>query len=161
MVDKTEIVTAGQGQDALHCLTIPLTEDIILLPNAAVSEIVAYIAPYPAEETPDWLLGNIMWRDIQVPLVSFEAVGGKDVETANKNSRIAVLNTLNGNAKVPYIGILSQGIPSIALIQEEGIEEQEDENNRATVGAVVNVGGIEALIPNIDELEQLLESLNL
>jgi len=160
MVDSTEIVAAGQGHESIHCLTIPLHEETALLPNAAIAEIVAYMKPSIIEGAPDWLLGNVTWRDTQVPLISFEAISGKEVGSAKKNSRIAVLNTLNGNTEIPYVGILSQGIPSIALVQEDGIEEPSDQQSRTAVGATINVGGVEVLIPNIDELEQQLLSLS-
>jgi len=161
MVDTTEIAATGQAHEAIHCLTIPLYEETVLLPNAAIAEIVAYMEPEMIEGAPDWLLGNVSWRDTQVPLISFEAISGKDAGSAKKNSRIAVLNTLNGNAKIPYVGILSQGIPSIALVQEQGIEESSDQDSRIAVGATINVGGVEVLIPNIDELEQQLQALKI
>ena len=161
MVDSTEIITTGQGTDVIHCLTIPLHEELALLPNAAIAEIVAYTDPTTIDDAPKWFLGYVTWRDKRVPLVSFEAMSGKKVEEAKNNSRIAVLNTLNGNTDLAYVAILSQGIPSLALVQEEGIEEQIDLDERSVVGAVVNVGGIEALIPDIDEIEQRLIDLNL
>jgi len=161
MVDTTEIAATGQAHEAIHCLTIPLHEETVLLPNAAIAEIVAYIEPASIEGGPDWFLGNVSWRETQVPLISFEAISGKDVANAKKNSRIAILNTLNGNTKVPYVGILSQGIPSIALVQEEGIEEPSEQESRIAVGATINVGGVEVLIPNIDELEQQLQGLKM
>lgn len=160
MVDSTEIVAAGQGHESIHCLTIPLHEETVLLPNAAIAEIVAYMEPSIIADAPDWFLGNVTWRDTQVPLISFEVISGKEVGSAKKDSRIAVLNTLNGNAEIPYVGILSQGIPSIALVQEDGIEEQSDQESRTAVGATINVGGVEVLIPNIDELEQQLQGLS-
>ena len=63
---------------------------------------------------------------------------------------------------MPYVGILSQGIPSLAIVQEQGLENKESSSEeRPTVGAFVELGGIEALIPNIDEIEQRLIRLNL
>lgn len=162
MVDNTDMAVAGQQHDGvLHCLTIPLHNELALLPNAAIAEIVGYTEPTSIKDTPAWLLGYVTWREKQVPLISFEAASGKDVEAAKKNSRVAILNTLNGNTQLPYIGILSQAIPSLALVNEAGIEAPEDTEERTSVSAIIKVGGLEALIPNIDDIEQRLIQLNL
>jgi len=155
-----EIATSGKRAGIIHCLTIPLHEETALLPNASIAEVVAYKEPDTIDDAPEWFLGYINWREKRVPLISFEAMSGQQVTAARKNSRIAVLNTLNGNAQLPYVGILSQGIPSLALVQEQGLEDQ-GTSDRPTVGAHVKLGGIEALIPNIDEIEQRLIGLNL
>lgn len=164
MVDTTELVTAGKlgdAGDAIHCLTIPLHEEVALLPNAAIAEIIAYSEADAVTDAPEWFIGFIPWREYKVPLISFEAISGKRFEAAKKNSRIAVLNTLNGNASLPYFALLSQGIPSIALVQEEGIEESDASAGRMAVGRTVNLGGVEALIPDIDDVEQRLLNLRL
>ena len=60
------------------------------------------------------------------------------------------------------MAILSQGIPSLAIVQENGLEDKNDDGeSRQAVGAFVEVGGIEALVPNIDEIEDRLIKLNL
>jgi len=161
MAVNKEIVASSKATGVVHCLTIPLHNEVALLPNAAIAEVVAYKEPTPLAEAPEWFLGHIEWRDIRVPLISFEAISGKTTQAAKKNSRIAVLNTLNANAQLPYVAILSQGIPSLAIVQEKGIEDKAGEKNRHAVGAFVELGGIEAIVPNIDEIEQRLLKLSL
>jgi len=161
MVTTTDIASTGKRADVIHCLTIPLHEETAILPNAAIAEVIAYKEPAAIDDAPEWFLGYINWRERRVPLISFEAVSGNHAETAKKNSRIAILNTLNGNAQLPYVAVLSQGIPSLALVQEKGLEASTAGQERPTVGAYVKLGGIEALIPNIDEIEQRLIKLNL
>ena len=162
MANTKDIVASGKVSGVIHCLTIPLHEETALLPNASIAEVIAYKEPSPIDDAPEWFMGYIEWREKRVPLISFEAVSGKTIEPAKKNSRIAVLNTLNGNAQLPYVGILSQGIPSLAIVQEAGLEDKGDtDENRPSVAAFVDLGGIEALIPSIDELELRLKQLNL
>jgi len=161
MADTKEIVAAGKIKGVVHCLTIPLDNEMALLPNAAIAEVISYKEPMPVAEAPDWFLGYIEWRDLRVPLISFEIISGKTLKDTQKKSRIAVLNTLNANAQLPYVAIVSQGIPSLAIVQEQGLQDKEDKENRAVVSAVVELGGIEAIIPNIDEIEQRLLKLHL
>lgn len=161
MANTKEIVATGESAGVIHCLTIPLHNETALLPNAAIAEVIAYKAPTPVDDAPEWFLGYIEWREKRVPLISFESVSGKKVKAPVKNSRIAVLNTLNGNVQLPYVGILSQGIPSLAIVQEQGLEDKGSKDDRAAVGAFVELGGMEALIPDIDEIEKRLIRLNL
>ena len=162
MADTKEIVAAGQTRGVIHCLTIPLHDEIALLPNAAIAEIVAYKEATAVDDAPEWFLGYIEWREKRVPLISFEAIQGKEVEAAKKNSRIAVLNTLNGSVQIPYVAILTQGIPSLAIVQETGLQDKSnDGETHPAIGAFVEVGGVEALVPNIDEIEDRLIKLNL
>lgn len=161
MADTKEIIAAGQMKGVVHCLTIPLNEETALLPNSAIAEVIGFKEPTPIDDAPEWFLGYIDWREKRVPLISFESISGKELITAKKNSRICVLNTLNGSTQIPYVSILSQGIPSLAIVQEQGLEDKENTSDRTVVGAVVEVGGVEAIIPNIDEIEQRLVKLHL
>lgn len=161
MADTKEIIAAGQMRGVVHCLTIPLNNETALLPNSAIAEVISFKDPVMIDDAPEWFLGYIDWREKRVPLVSFESVSGKVLTAAKKNSRICVLNTLNGNSQIPYVGILSQGIPSLAIVQEHGLEDKESTDGRSAVGAIVEVGGVEAIIPNIDEIEQRLMNYNL
>lgn len=161
MANTKEIIASGQSKGAIHCLTIPLHNETALLPNAAIAEVIGYKDPTPINDGPDWFLGYFEWRDKKVPLISFEAINGNHVQGALKNSRVAVLNTLNGNARIPYIGVLTQGIPSLAIVQEQGIQDKSvDDEQRQTVIAHVELGGVDAIIPNIDEIEQRLMRLS-
>ena len=166
MADTKEIVAAGQTSGVVHCLTIPLDNETALLPNSAIAEVIAFKQSTPIDDAPEWFFGYIEWREKRVPLISFEAISDKDLVTAKKNSRIAILNTLNGNAQIPYIGILSQGIPIVLTAGIEGLEDvlqdkEQTDQARQAIGAYVEVSGSEAIIPDIDEIEQRLIRLNL
>ncbi len=146
------------GKDTLHCLLISLQEVKILLPNTAVAEVIGYSLPEPVEGAPDWLLGNIVWRDETVPLLSFELASGEGKQEIS-NSRIAVLNTLNGNPALPYIAILIQGIPQLRLVQEENIHISEEDRKNDVLAAAIDFMGESVLIPDLDGLEQRLLEL--
>ena len=162
MANTKEIITSGQNRDAIHCLTIPLHNETAVLPNASIAEVIAFKEPTQIDDAPDWFLGFLEWREKRVPLISFEAISGKEVQAPKKNSRIAVLNTLNGNSQIPYVGLLSQGIPSLAIVQEKVLQDKDSlDETRQTVGAFIDLGGVDALIPDIDEIEQRLIKLNL
>lgn len=161
MADTKKIIAAGQSEDVIHCITLPLHGETAILPNAAIAEIIAYKIPKSIGDAPAWFLGYIEWREKKVPLISFEAISGKEAKGARKNSRIAVLNTLNGNSQLPYVAILSHGIPSLVIVQEHGLIDKGHKNNRNAVSTFIELDGAEALIPDIDEIEQRLIRLSL
>jgi len=152
-------VTQSQRRqyDAVHCLLLPLYTDVALLPNAAVAEVITFIEPVPVENAPEWLIGYIHWREHRVPLVMFEATSEGDVGRITKNSRIAVLNTLNGNSELPYIAIVMQGLPSLQIVRPNNIQYADHPAmQRQCIKAYVNLNGVEAIMPDIDELEARL-----
>ena len=154
---------AGQTS-AVHCLMIPLSSDILLLPNAAVAEVTGYQQPEAVGGAPDWFLGYYTWRDAQIPVIVFETING-DLGAGisiNNNSRIAVLNTLNGNAKLPYLGLLTQGIPRLQVVQNKAMETNPvaGDRQKTYVSEFVLVNGEPVTIPNIDMLEQAVLDLS-
>jgi len=157
VTDNPVLLKSKYGK-ALHCLLLPLQDDKLLLPNTAVAEVITYINPESIDNAPDWLMGTITWRDIRIPLVSFELLSGLAV-TSGGTRRIAVLNTLNGNQHIPYIAILIQGIPQLRLIQEDSIQDEDIENDKLTIASVVKVNGEQVLIPDLDDLESRLKQI--
>jgi len=168
MADITYLPTAGRhlsaeanaSTSAVHCLLLPLGERPALLPNAAVAEVVGYYEPEPLSDAPDWLLGMVSWRDQRIPLISLEAASGGDTAAPRAVSRIAVLNTLSGNPRLPYIAVLTQAIPQLRLINDDNIKAHEGAASQASVAAVVEVNGEVMLVPDLDDLEQRVERLH-
>ena len=149
--------------EIVHCLFIPLKDEELLLPNANVAEVVAYEKPTPFSDAPPWLLGKVSWRERLIPLISFGVISGKNkTSTVSKKSRIIILNTLNGNSELPYIGIITQGIPHLESLDEKKIEDAEDQvgDDRHSILRHVIVNEKHAMIPDIDDIEMRLIRLH-
>ena len=159
-IDSKRDSTRGLRTDIVNCLLVPLVDSIALLPNTAVAEVIAYQQPESGVDGPDWFLGVINWRDYRVPVISFESAAGGAVSSATSSSRIAVLNTLNGSSKVPYIGLLSQGIPHLRLVSDSAILPDNEVNVPATsVAAYAKLEDESVLVPDIDDIENRLNNL--
>jgi len=158
MLGKKSAISQQRRQyDAVHCLLLPLNVDIILLPNAAVAEVIPYSEPVGVEDAPDWLIGYINWRDRRIPLVMFESASDGQPGRIHKGCRIAVLNTLNGNDDLPYVAILLQGLPSLQIVRTNMIQYADRPTmQRQSIKAYVNLNGVAAILPDIDELESRL-----
>lgn len=154
--------SAGQvaRTDIVHCLLVPLRGATLLLPNTTVAEVAAWQAPEPVADTPDWFLGLLNWREHQVPVVSFESVLGGEPAPPGPASRTAVLNTLNGNARMPYVGILTQGIPQLRVVNESLITpDLEVAVPAPAVACYARLGEAPVMVPDIDDLERRITKL--
>lgn len=144
--------------ETVHCLLLPLNRSFGLLPNASVAEIIPYAAPDQVDDAPDWLLGMINWRERHLPVISLELASESEMGKLHKSCRIAIVNTLNGNARLPYFGILLQSLPSLQIVRPAGVTENEEaaESLPPSVKANVIVNGTSAMIPDLDDLESRL-----
>ncbi|MDO8698710.1 MAG: chemotaxis protein [Pseudomonadales bacterium RIFCSPLOWO2_12_59_9] len=146
------------ANSTLTGLMVPLTDRTLLLPNVAVAELLPYRAPTSTPGMPAWMLGQIAWRDLRLPLLSFEAAS--DGQSAiGPNTRVAVINALGGRPQVKFLALLVQGIPrSIKL---------ESNLARANVHLApleldaVSIGDGVLKIPDLIGLEQLLADAGL
>lgn len=153
------VALPGRRLEAVHCLLIPLHEETMMLPNAAVAEVVSYTEPETIANAPDWLLGWLTWRDRKVPLISFEVASGRMVPNDLEGNRIAVLNTLNSNPRVPYIAVLIQDLPKLHLVQPNSVTARDDTEPRQSVAGQFLADGEPVLVPDIDDLELRVERL--
>jgi len=135
-------------------LLIPLQGHTILLPNVTVAEIVPTSSIQPIQDAPSWYLGNCTWRELTVPVLSIEALNGDATPPLHARARFAVLNTTGINENLPFIAILTQGLPRLARVNEEEIREREDGENRAVDLMQVSWAGEYTVIPNVPAIEQ-------
>ena len=148
---------ADKIPDEVASLLIPMVGRPMLLPNVAVAEIVPWEEPEKQDNAPEWFLGNVTWRGINVPLVSLELMNDTDVDEAYSGHRIAVLNGLGGTKKEFY-AVSVQGLPR--LIRVFGEEVSGDEPlSEPSYDMNVLVSGERAMIPDLDYVEKQVESL--
>ncbi len=139
----------------IRSVLMPCQGMTLLLPNAAVSEVVAYEEPEELAETGEsWLLGTQVWRQQIIPLVSFERLLGKPFSLDAKRLMVAVCNTLGGDKNHPYIGLLLSDIPHLLRAHHSMIDQVEaGASANGLVRAVIRVNGELLTIPDLDTLE--------
>ncbi|MEX1032825.1 MAG: chemotaxis protein CheW [Cellvibrionaceae bacterium] len=135
-------------------LLIPLADRQLLLPTVTVAEMVPYTKPERDPEAPDWYLGDIMWREARVPLVSYEVMCGEPMPSFNGKSRIAVLNNTGVDEKLPFLAIATQGIPRLSRVKAEEIHELEGAKLALFDLMHVTHAGESVVIPDVAALEQ-------
>ncbi|WP_052761165.1 chemotaxis protein CheW [Sedimenticola thiotaurini] len=156
-------MSSKQTSTEVRGVLLPMREGRLLLPNAAVCEVVSFRTPDKAPEgAPSWVLGTFRWRNHVLPLISFEQLqGGISGEIGNR-ARVAICNTLNGSEQLPYIGILLHAAPHLTLVSQESLTPfLDDEPLHEMVASRVIVNGVDALIPDLDALESALSGVPL
>lgn len=148
----------SQDAASLTGLLVPLADRTLLLPNVAVAELIPYRAPHAAQGTPPWFLGQVSWRDLTLPLLSFEAASNGQTKTGS-SARVAVLNALGGRDHVKFIALLVQGIPRSVKLDPS--LARSDVSLAPLELDAVNLGDVQARIPDLVALEQKLADAGL
>ncbi len=142
-------------QDAIRTLIIPLQDRNLLLPNVAVAEVIPYLRPRAVADAPEWLLGVISWRGLNIPLISYDRLYGAQSEGAVGQARIAVINTVQGNGNLKFYAIVTAGIPQLKRIKTDTIQELSSDAGEGQLSQV-QVADITAVIPDLNALETVI-----
>lgn len=133
---------------------VPLAGRTLLLPTVTIAEMVSYSAPQAIDQAPDWLLGMVEWRNLQVPVLSFEVLNGEVNPGAAVRSRLAVLNNTGVSDELPFIAVATQAIPKLVRVSGQDITESEEPNQPFDLMRV-EVDDEPLVIPNVSALEQV------
>ena len=155
----TGIRVAKPGE--VRVLLLPVGSRSVVLPNPAVAEIIGLQSMATAETAPEWWLGRIDWRGRPIPVVSFEGfMGGHEPERTVLRNHIAVLNTLNGNRALPYIGLLFHGTARLFRANADNLaSDPSGDLDSPLILEAVTVNNQPAWIPDLDALESMVLSV--
>jgi len=148
----SEIQLEGTAQEVASLL-VPMNGNHLLIPNVTVAEIVPVSQVTPVLRSPDWYLGNCRWREQTVPLLAYEILNGDEKPFVNARSRFAVLNTTGIDDSLPFVAILTQGLPRLARVTAEEITERDDVENKDFELMHISWAGEEAVIPDVSKME--------
>jgi chemosensory pili system protein ChpC len=107
---------------SLPTYVVSMQKQGILLPQAVVAEIIPYEPLQRVEDTPDWFLGLLGWRGVQVPVASFEML---TVERASfslvsvSSACLVIVKGLSDQVGLPYYATVAQTEPRLIELLEE------------------------------------------
>lgn len=141
--------------ESVRSLSIPVVGANLLVPNAAIAEIIQYQEPEPPNAgAKPWFLGLLDWRERKVPLISWEVASGADMPLPRASMRIAILKSWSNSEEFPYFAILTQRIPRLLTVFTESIEPLGEDVDATELDlAHVLANGEPAIIPDLDKLE--------
>jgi len=154
----SQSLVSSEAPATLNCLLVPLADRHLLMPNVTVAELIAYRQPQATPGLPAWLLGQVQWRDLNLPLFCFEAADGGEARLGAQ-ARVVVLNALGGRDHVKFIALLVQGIPRPVKV-DAGLPRANVALGLLELDAV-NLGDVQARIPDLVALEQKLADAGL
>ncbi len=147
------------ADDQIKCVVLKTNGDELLMPNAAVAEIVPIRNIINVANKPDWMLGYLDWRGNSVPLVSFEALGGIRMPSlASGNVKAAVLFSLSEDPEFPFVSILMQDAPSVVVVKDSDlVTNREDITHPAVLEKVMLAEGNYSIM-DLNKLEEIIKT---
>jgi chemosensory pili system protein ChpC len=142
-------------REELYAVMIALSGDTLLLPNAAVAEVVAADAMIRNEKGPEWLLGFYNWNARRVPVLSLEALNGGKKPPQSRRERLIIVNSLGTRMAGGVVAFLAQSYPHLITLNRAAIRSLPPVGtDRADLVLTrVKIANSEALIPDFETIE--------
>ena len=140
----------------LYAVLVTLPGDTLLLPNAAVVEVLSSDRlKAPPAGAPGWIAGTIAHESQALPVIQFEALNGGARTEPTRRTRVAVLHGISGALNSGRFGILCQGYPHLVTLNRAATRNTaHNETDRQDLVLVrVRIANTAAAIPDFDVLE--------
>ena len=145
--------------EKVRSLWVPLEEASLLVPNVAIAEVINYQPLDLVQDGPEWLLGRLRWRNQDLPVVSMEQLLGLNPPQSGRGARITVFNTVKPDTILPFFAAVTAGIPRLLYADADSLGASlcGDRNFPPTVADCVELDSAQALIPDLEAIQALLE----
>ncbi|MGH8443375.1 MAG: chemotaxis protein CheW [Nevskiaceae bacterium] len=147
------------AREDVYAVLVSLSSDTLLLPNAAVAEVIsAERMDAPPEGSPPWLAGRATYNNRQLAVVRFEVMNGASPPENSRRTRLAVIQPLTGALRTGQYAIVCQGYPHLVTLNRTALKKEElvSSDNDELVLTRVSIANTNALIPNLEKIEELL-----
>ena len=148
--------------EELYSLLVPLHQNRLIVPRTCVAEVVRYALPDGDSADSDWFRGFVSWNQLQVPVISFEALAGLPVALPGGRTRIAIFQCLTDALATGFFGVMTEGFPQIVRVNRD-VMEPHDEHAGPDDGPIIcqiRMINEYPLIPDLERVEALIaESL--
>lgn len=143
------------NREQLYAVLMSLHEDTLLLPNAAVAEVLSRDALQRAGGGPAWLLGHCEWNNRRVPVIRFEALNGGSGAGDPRRERVVVLNSPGRHLPSGQLAIVAQGYPHLVTLNRAALHpvELDAVDRDDLVLSRVRIASQVALIPDLETVE--------
>ncbi len=147
----------------IKCVIFTLRKENVIIPNALVAEIISVKEIRESENTPEWFLGKMSWRDEEVPLLSFEVAGGDEISKVNLNTQAVVLYAVGKDGKnmaSPYLGLVMSGVPHVShFSRAQFAKDSEDQREHPMVAQRIRLNGARVSILDVDAMVSMTQGL--
>jgi chemosensory pili system protein ChpC len=144
--------------EVLRCLLLPIEGQNIIVPYAAVAEVVSFQEPKTIPKAPNWLLGHMTWRKAEIPLLSLEKMVDPKVQFQKPNLHVAIMNRMSEEDHFDFVGILLQTVPRMIRARSTDFKYL-GKGSKAYELMEVMIREEKAIIPNIKWIEDSLNKV--
>lgn len=144
-------------RDEIYAVLMALGTDTLLLPNAAVVEVVgADRLQAAAPAAPAWYAGRIAHQNLSVPVVRYDVLNGGPKLQDVKRTRLAIVHAITDRLRSGLYAIVCQGYPHLVTLNRTALKPDTrlDRDRPNMVLSRVSIGNTNALIPNLEAIEQ-------
>ncbi|MCW9013808.1 MAG: chemotaxis protein CheW [Gammaproteobacteria bacterium] len=144
----------------IKCVLLNINNDKLVLPNAAVAEIVPIRNIINVANKPGWMLGYLDWRGNSVPLVSFEAMGGVRMPSlASGDVKAVVIYAIGEDKDFPFMSFLMQGAPQVVNISATDVIAAGEASQNPAVDQKLLIKDEEVSLVNLETLESIIKEV--
>jgi len=146
-----------QSRTDVPSIVIPSGSVSLLLPNESIAEVVKATRPLERLDSQSWYLGEIYWRERQVPLLELNEF--LEIDSIVDPSFYIILNFTGYSDDLTFVAIPASDAPSSIRITENEIEKLDvPELAKGSLMSVM-AAGREFTIPNVRLLEEKIVDL--
>ena len=132
----------------VRCLIVPADPGFLVIPSAAVAEIVPLSLDDSLAEGN--LLGFMSWRGVEVPIYSMEGLSGNEIPAFGKRSKAFIFYPWKGSEKNMFFAVAIQHDPRPRLLTSEDIKaSDENQEDNDFISASFIYDGEIAVIPDL------------
>ena len=139
----------------LHSLEVPLDGMTLLVPSAAVAEVInmQHMAPVPFSQP--WLNGAIGWRTLAVPVISFESLLGAAPTARPATGKIVIFYPLGGRKDWEFFAMFATAEPRPQVLDgSQPVAESSELPDSPYIAAGLKVDGRLMFIPDLEALKK-------
>ena len=153
----------AKSTQTIKCVIFTLRKENVIVPNALVAEIISVKDIETVKNVPEWYLGRLTWRGIEVPLLSFEAAAGDKVSNVNLNTQAVVLYAVGVDGAVdesPYLALVMSGVPHVSDFSREQVKSDAEEvKDHPMVSQKVRINGARVSVLDVDAMVDMVDKI--
>ena len=116
--------------ETLACAVMPLrSTGGLLLPASALVEVIESKDLNVVVDLQAGIIGKMQWRNMAIPLMSYETASGLVTAAFNVETKAAVVRVPVENSSIQYIAIATYGDPKVVQLTQRHIKEIPEEDN--------------------------------
>lgn len=145
------------AEDRVKCLLLPVSGPSMVVPNAAVAELITQNTVEAVDDAPDWLLGRGSWRGLDIPLIAFDRLIGERDEPPPSSGRFVVLFGVEQDGAPAFYGVRIERLPRSETVDRDNVTTVDNPGHDSEYVAMrTRLGDKECVIPDFDALGRAL-----